>query len=120
MGYIHIYPDEQRRLRELHEVLESASRLADLRDRAYPLLAGLVAADCGALCTWLPGQRRYDWVGNLPDAWFSIYPEIASHDFVREAVSRSPCCALLDQQMIEPTAKERSLLYQRSRDFSLP
>lgn len=119
MGTIEIPQHSRKLLFQLHNALDEAASLKDLSDHAYPLLASLTSADLGALCSWRPHDQRYDWLGNLPDSWFAAYPEIAAHDFVREAVTRAPFRALVDAQMIEPREKERSPLYQRARDFSL-
>lgn len=119
MGTIEIPAASRRLLFRLHDALDEASCLDDLSDHAYPLLASLVSSDLGAMCTWRPQDQRYDWLGNLPGSWFAAYPQIAAHDFVREAVMRAPFRALVDAQMIEPQEKRRSPLYQRARDFSL-
>lgn len=119
VGRLQLSSREQQLILDLDQVLAGTTRAEDLSARAYPLLAGLVSADLGALCSFRPQVGDYEWSGDLPPEWFATYTEIAEHDFVRKAVSKAPNVALWDARMIGPREKERSHLYQRTRHLSL-
>lgn len=112
----------KRAVLELFEALGSSLELQVVFERAYPLLLGLVGADYGALGVSVSGDPRdFRWlVAGLPPAFFAAYPELAPHDFVREAVLQRPNVVLCDEQMLGRRALERNPLYRRAREVGVP
>jgi DNA-binding CsgD family transcriptional regulator len=104
------------------EALGSSLDLHTVLDRAYPELLRLVPAEYGALGVSATGRPEdYAWlVAEMPGAFFAAYPEMAAHDFVREAVARRPNVVLCDGDMLPRAALEDNVLYHRAREVGMP
>jgi DNA-binding CsgD family transcriptional regulator len=107
---------------ELFEALGSSLSMKLVLERAYPLLTRLVPADYGALGVSSSGTPEdYAWtVADIPESFFSAYPEMAAHDFVRQAVTRQPNLVLRDQDVVARAELEQNLLYRRAREVGAP
>jgi DNA-binding CsgD family transcriptional regulator len=107
---------------ELFEALGSSLSMSLVLERAYPLLTRLAPADYGALGVSSSGEAAdYAWtVAEIPDSFFSAYPEMAAHDFVLQAVTRRPNVVLRDQDMVPRSELEQNLLYRRAREVGAP
>jgi DNA-binding CsgD family transcriptional regulator len=107
---------------DLREALGSALDIRVVLRRAYPPLLRLLQADAVALAVSPSGRvQDLEWlVANLPDAFFASYREMAPHDFVRAAVTRSPNVVLRDQEMVSRRALERNAMYRRAREVGAP
>ncbi|WP_437712995.1 LuxR C-terminal-related transcriptional regulator [Sorangium sp. So ce448] len=109
----------------LSAVLEALHQTPDVHgvfEVAFPLLAQIVPVDQGALCISNPALAGgYDWatLGFAVD-WFSAYPNMAPHDFVRRAVAGSPNVVLRDSEMITRAELEVNMMYRRSIDVGMP
>jgi DNA-binding CsgD family transcriptional regulator len=108
--------------RQILEALGSSLCLGTVFERTYPLLGQLVPADYGALGVSASGRPAdYAWVvARMPPAFFSAYPDMAAHDFVRATVAREPNRVLCDEQMIGRRELERNVLYRRAREIGAP
>lgn len=106
----------------LFEALGSSLDIAVVLKEAYPLLAQLVSADYGALGISSSGKAAdFAWtVAELPPAFFAAYPEMAAHDFVRDAVFSQPNVVLRDQDMVSRSQLERNMMYRRARQVGAP
>ena len=91
-------------------------------ERAYPALLRLVDADCAALGVSRSGRAAdFEWLAaGLPPAYFAAYPDMAPHDFVREAVTKRPNVVLRDQEMITRSGLEANMMYHRARELGAP
>jgi DNA-binding CsgD family transcriptional regulator len=91
-------------------------------ERAYPALLRLVDADCAALGVSRSGRAaEFEWLATgLPPAYFAAYPQMAPHDFVREAVTKRPNVVLRDQEMITRSGLEANMMYHRARELGAP
>jgi DNA-binding CsgD family transcriptional regulator len=107
---------------ELLEALGSSLDIGVVLERAYPLLLDLVPADYGALGISSTGRPEdYAWrVAELPPAFFAAYPEMAPHDFVREAVVRKVNVVLRDEEMVPRAQLESNMMYRRAREVGAP
>jgi DNA-binding CsgD family transcriptional regulator len=107
---------------ELNEALSASLNLHEVLKTAFPLLAKLVPTDYGSICVSRSDQPGdYDWLTvDFPVDWFSAYPEMAPHDFVRKAVVREPNSVLRDCDMISRRELESNMMYQRARDLKVP
>jgi len=108
----------------LLEIVESLNDSIDLQEMlpsAHQRLSRLIPADYAALCVSRPGQPgTYEWmVAQLPEAWFSAYPEMEAYDFVRQTVLSRPNIVLRDDEMIPRTQLERNMMYQRGRELGV-
>lgn len=56
----------------------------------------------------------------MPDAFFGGYAEMAPHDFVRRAVTKTPNLVLRDSEMVPRSKLESNAMYHRSRDLGMP
>jgi DNA-binding CsgD family transcriptional regulator/GAF domain-containing protein len=114
-------PQEQRILFQIIDALNSSLELDDTLPQAYAMLTELIPADRGAFCVSKPGRSdEYSWTtAELPREWFEHYAEMATHDFVRDAVVKRPNTVLRDSEMVSRDALEGSFLYQRSRDLGM-
>lgn len=113
---------DESRLIDLMEALGSSLHLRSVFDEAYPELLRLVPAEYGALGVSATGRAEdYAWlVAELPSAYFAAYPEMAAHDFVREAVARRPNVVLRDSEMVSRAGLEDNALYHRARELGMP
>jgi DNA-binding CsgD family transcriptional regulator len=113
---------ERRTTLDLLEALGSALDIRVVLERAYPFLLRLVPADYGALGISSSGRPEdYEWiVAKLPPAFFTAYPEMAPHDFVRASVARQPNRVLRDQEMVSRPALETNMMYRRARELGVP
>lgn len=113
---------DESRFIDLMEALGSSLDLWSVLDQAYPVLLRLVPAEYGALGVSATGRPEdYAWlVAELPSAYFAAYPEMAAHDFVREAVAKQPNVVLRDSEMVPRAGVEGSMLYQRARELGMP
>jgi DNA-binding CsgD family transcriptional regulator len=104
------------------EALFSSLDLPIALARVHPILRRLVGADASAVGVFpaaLAGSP--DWlVDGLPPAFFARYDEMATEDFVRDAVLARPSAVLRDHQMIGRRELERHSLYRRAREVGAP
>lgn len=114
--------NEDRLMAQLFEALGASLDVRTVLKTAYPLLTRLIPADYGALGVSSSSEAKaFEWtVAELPDAFFVSYAEMATHDFVREAVVRKPGVVLRDQDMIGRRALVQNPLYRRARDVGAP
>ena len=107
---------------QLLEALGSSLDIRVVLQAAYPLLTRLVPADYGALGVSASGEPEdFQWsVAELPDAFFAAYPEMAAHDFVRNAVAERPNVVLRDEEMVSRRELETNPMYQRAREVGAP
>jgi DNA-binding CsgD family transcriptional regulator len=107
---------------DLMEAIGSSLDIRLMLERAYPALLRLVPADYGALGISSSGKPEdYQWmVAKLPQAFFASYPDMAAHDFVRDAVARRPNVVLRDHDMVPRPALERNPMYRRAREVGAP
>jgi DNA-binding NarL/FixJ family response regulator len=122
MGKARGSADVRRAALDLREALGSALDIEVVLRRAYPPLLRLLDADAAALGVSATGQPTdFAWlVADLPSAFFASYPEMAAHDFVLAAVTKSPNVVLRDQEMISRRALERNPMYHRARELGAP
>jgi DNA-binding CsgD family transcriptional regulator len=107
---------------ELTEALGSSLDLRAVVEQAYPQLLRLVPAECGALGFSASGRPEdYAWlVAEMPSGYFAAYPELAQHDFVREAVMQRPNLVLRDSEMLPRACLEQNAMYRRARELQIP
>jgi DNA-binding CsgD family transcriptional regulator len=107
---------------ELRDALGSSLDIGAVLARAYPALLRLVDADAAALGVSPPGApEAFEWlVADLPPAFFAAYPRLATHDFVREAVTRRPNIVLRDGEMLPRRALEANAMYRHAREVGAP
>jgi DNA-binding CsgD family transcriptional regulator len=113
---------EQRAMLDLIDALGASLDLRRVLSDAYELLLPLVGADYGALAV-SRGARPddYEWiVQNLPATFLGSYEEMATHDFVRNAVIARPNAVLRDSEMVDRRAFERNMMYERARQVGSP
>ena len=113
---------ELRAMLDLSDALGASFDLRQVLSRAYELLLPFVGADYGALAV-TRGARPddYEWiVQDLPPSFLGSYPEMAPHDFVRNAVIARPNVVLRDTEMIDRRALERNMMYERAREVDSP
>ena len=109
----------------LSGVLDALHQTPDLHgvfEIAFPILTQIVPADQGALCVSNPALAGgYDWatLGFSVD-WFSAYPDMAPHDFVRRAVAGRPNLVLSDAEMVARADLEVNMMYRRSIEVGMP
>ncbi|ADO73060.1 LuxR C-terminal-related transcriptional regulator [Stigmatella aurantiaca] len=109
--------------RELARTLESIEVLNRSLNVSQVLASArqLLSVDYAALCISKPDRpAEYDWEVDLPVAFFKHYPEVASQDFVRQAVVRRPNVVLRDSQMVSLKDLQHNPMYQRFRDLGTP
>jgi DNA-binding CsgD family transcriptional regulator len=106
----------------LVEALGSSLDIREVLERAYPLLLSLAPADYGALGISSTGRPEdFAWtVAQIPPSFFAAYPEMAAHDFVREAVAARPNVVIRDEEMIARAELEQNVLYRRAREVGAP
>jgi DNA-binding CsgD family transcriptional regulator len=107
---------------DLMEALVSSLDLSEVLTKAYGVLSRRLSADYAAICVSKPGtMMEYDWVvAQMPSEFFSHHGEMASGDFVRQAVAGSPSLVMRDTEMVPREELERGLLYQRYRELGMP
>jgi DNA-binding CsgD family transcriptional regulator len=107
---------------DVRDALASSLDLRVALARVRPILRRLVASDASALGVFpaTPAGSHEWFVDGLPPAFFGGYEDLATDDFVREAVSARPSVVLRDHQMIGRRELERHLLYQRAREAGMP
>lgn len=103
---------------DITDALSSSLDISTALERAFPTLLRLVPADYAALGVSPTGRAEdYAWVvTQLPPSFFAAYPEMAPHDFVRDAVAAQPNRVLRDEEMIPRTALEANMMYHRARE----
>ncbi len=106
------------RVLELAYALGSSNDLREVTALVHVELSEFIPADVTAICVSNNDGPGYSWfVSDGPTRFFEEYRQIASEDFVAEAVQAKPGRALRDNDMAERKTIESSALYRFCHNF---
>lgn len=108
-------------LNDVRDALSSSLDLREVFTATEPLIQQLVSADHIALGVSSSNQSvDLDWLASSgTERFFACYAEMATEDFVFDAVARSPTRVLRDSQMLPRKQFEQSTLHRRSRELDV-